>query len=99
MEKLQEIMGQREDKNEGLRLTVHTLKEEHKVRERELDEEVERLGSKLAKALVKIETGLLSQIEILGGKDSKCEMLWRKLEIKPRITQGKTSARATTTIS
>ncbi|KAH8779668.1 hypothetical protein F5882DRAFT_379783 [Hyaloscypha sp. PMI_1271] len=52
-------------------------------------EEVERLGSKLAKALVKIETGLLPQIEILGGKDSKCEKLWRKLEIKPRITQGK----------
>jgi hypothetical protein len=44
------------------------LKEEHKVRERELDEEVERLGSKLAKAIVRIETELLPEIERLGER-------------------------------
>jgi hypothetical protein len=87
MEKLQEIMGQRRDKNEGLRLTVHTLKEEHQVRERELDEEVERLRSKLAKAIERIETELLPEIKRLEGKDGECEKLWRKLENKPRITQ------------
>jgi hypothetical protein len=31
MEKLQDIMGQRKDKNEGLRLTVHYLKAEYQV--------------------------------------------------------------------
>jgi hypothetical protein len=81
--------GSRKDTNDGLKLTVHTLKEEHKVRERELDEEVERLRSKLAKAIVRIETELLPELERLGGNDSECEKLQRKLENKPRITQGK----------
>ena len=56
-------MGQRKDKNEGLRLAVHTLKEEHKVRERELDEEVEKLRSKHAKVIVRIKTKLLLEIK------------------------------------
>jgi hypothetical protein len=64
------------------------LEEEHKVRERELDEEVERLGSKLAKAIVRIETELLPEIERLGVKDGECEKLRRKLENKPRMNIG-----------
>jgi hypothetical protein len=50
---------------------------------------VERLRSKLAKAIERIETELLPEIKRLEGKDGECEKLRRKLENKPRITQGK----------